>query len=310
MPSIAVNNKDISQDNNNLGSPYDYINLMKPRVMSLVVFTAFVGYYNAAPVLGNSINPFLALIGIFAIALGAGASGVLNQWYDKDIDVLMDRTKNRPIASGKIQPSEALSFGIITSILSIIILGLSVNWLAASLLAFTIFFYAVVYTMWLKRHTVQNIVIGGAAGAFPPVIGHICATGSIGLEALILFLIIFLWTPPHFWALALVNKSDYIAAKIPMLPIIYGDITTRKNIFIYSLLLMPCAYLPWILNYSGNFYMIVVTLLNIEFIRRSIYVIKENKDSERGLFVYSIFYLSILFASICFDKLISNFMIG
>lgn len=310
MPSIAVNNKVISQDNNNLGSPYDYINLMKPRVMSLVVFTAFVGYYNAAPVLGNSINPFLALIGIFAIALGAGASGVLNQWYDKDIDVLMDRTKNRPIASGKIQPSEALSFGIITSILSIIILGLSVNWLAASLLAFTIFFYAVVYTMWLKRHTVQNIVIGGAAGAFPPVIGHICATGSIGLEALILFLIIFLWTPPHFWALALVNKSDYRAAKIPMLPIIYGDITTRKNIFIYSLLLMPCAYLPWILNYSGNFYMIVVTLLNIEFIRRSIYVIKENKDSERGLFVYSIFYLSILFASICFDKLISNFMIG
>ena len=310
MPSIAVNNKDISQDNNNLGSPYDYINLMKPRVMSLVVFTAFVGYYNAAPVLGNSINPFLALIGIFAIALGAGASGVLNQWYDKDIDVLMDRTKNRPIASGKIQPSEALSFGIITSILSIIILGLSVNWLAASLLAFTIFFYAVVYTMWLKRHTVQNIVIGGAAGAFPPVIGHICATGSIGLEALILFLIIFLWTPPHFWALALVNKSDYRAAKIPMLPIIYGDITTRKNIFIYSLLLMPCAYLPWILNYSGNFYMIVVTLLNIEFIRRSIYVIKENEDSDRGLFVYSIFYLSILFASICFDKLISNFMIG
>jgi protoheme IX farnesyltransferase len=310
MPSIAVNNKDISQDNNNLGSPYDYINLMKPRVMSLVVFTAFVGYYNAAPVLGNSINPFLSLIGIFAIALGAGASGVLNQWYDKDIDVLMDRTKNRPIASGKIQPSEALSFGIITSILSIIILGLSVNWLAASLLAFTIFFYAVVYTMWLKRHTVQNIVIGGAAGAFPPVIGHICATGSIGIEAIILFIIIFLWTPPHFWALALVNKSDYRAAKIPMLPIIYGDKTTRKNIFIYSLLLMPCAYLPWILNYSGNFYMIVVTLLNIEFIRRSIYVIKEIKGSERGLFVYSIFYLSTLFASICFDELISNFIIG
>ena len=192
MPSIAVNTKDISQESNNLGSPYDYINLMKPRVMSLVVFTAFVGYYNAAPVLDNSINPFLAMIGIFAIALGAGASGVLNQWYDKDIDVLMDRTKNRPIASGKIQPSEALSFGIITSILSIIILGLSINWLAASLLAFTIFFYAVVYTMWLKRHTVQNIVIGGAAGAFPPIIGHICATGSIGIEALILFLIIFL----------------------------------------------------------------------------------------------------------------------
>ena len=243
MPSIAVNTKDISQDSNNLGSPYDYINLMKPRVMSLVVFTAFVGYYNAVPVLGNSINPFLASIGIFAIALGAGASGVLNQWYDKDIDVLMDRTKNRPIPSGKIQPSEALSFGIIMSILSIIILGLSINWLAASLLAFTIFFYAVVYTMWLKRQTVQNIVIGGAAGAFPPIIGHICATGSIGLEALILFLIIFLWTPPHFWALALVNKSDYRAANIPMLPIIYGDMATRKNIFVYSLLLLSLIHI-------------------------------------------------------------------
>ena len=163
--------------------------------------------------------------------------------------------------------------------------------------------------MWLKRRTVQNIVIGGAAGAFPPVIGHICATGSIGLEALILFLIIFLWTPPHFWALALINKSDYRVAKIPMLPIVYGDMTTRKNIFIYSLLLMPCAYLPWILNYSGNFYLIVVTLLNIEFVRRSFYVLKENKDSEKGLFVYSIFYLGILFASICFDKFINNFMI-
>jgi len=274
MPSIAVNTKDVSQDTNNLGSPYDYIKLMKTSVMSLVVFKAFVIYYNAVPVLDSSINPVLALIGIFAIALGAGASGVLNQWYDKDIDILMDRTKNRPIPSGKIQPSEALSFGIITSILSIIILGLSINWLAASLLAFTIFFYAVVYTMWLKRQTVQNIVIGGAAGAFPPIIGHICATGSIGLEALILFLIIFLWTPPHFWALALVNKSDYRAANIPMLPIIYGDMATRKNIFFYSLLLMPCAYLPWILNYSGNFYMIAVTLLNIEFIRRSINVLK------------------------------------
>ena len=250
------------------------------------------------------------MIGIFAIALGAGASGVLNQWFDKDIDILMERTKNRPIPSGKIQPSDALSFGIITSILSIIILGLSINWLAASFLAFTIFFYAVVYTIWLKRHTVQNIVIGGAAGAFPPIIGHICATGSIGIEALTLFLIIFLWTPPHFWALALINKSDYRVAKIPMLPIVYGDMTTRKNIFIYSLLLMPCVYFPWILNYSGNFYVIVVTLLNIEFIRRSISVLKENKDSEKGLFVYSIFYLSILFASICFDKFISNFMIG
>ena len=310
MPSIAVNTKDITNDINKLGSPYDYLNLMKPRVMSLVVFTAFVGYYSAIPLVGYTINPILAMIGIFAIALGAGASGVLNQWYDRDIDLLMYRTKNRPIPSGKVQPSEALSFGIITSILSIIILGLSINWLAASLLAFTIFFYSVVYTIWLKRYTVQNIVIGGAAGAFPPIIGHICATGSIGLEAITLFLIIFLWTPPHFWALALVNKAEYKKAKIPMLPIIHGDMVTRKNIFIYSILLIPCAYLPWILNYSGNFYLIVATILNLEFIRRSIFILKEKNGSEKGLFVYSIFYLSIIFASICFDKLIDNHIIG
>ena len=310
MPSIAVNSKNITNDDNNLGSPYDYLNLMKPRVMSLVVFTAFVGYYSAIPLVDNTINPILAMIGIFAIALGAGASGVLNQWYDRDIDLLMDRTKNRPIPSGKVQPSEALSFGIITSILSIIILGLSINWLAASLLAFTIFFYSVVYTIWLKRYTVQNIVIGGAAGAFPPIIGHICATGSIGLEAITLFLIIFLWTPPHFWALALVNKAEYKKAKIPMLPIIHGDMVTRKNIFIYSIFLIPCAYLPWILNYSGNFYLIVATILNLEFIRRSIFILKEKNGSEKGLFVYSIFYLSIIFASICFDKLIDNHIIG
>ncbi len=310
MPSIAVNTKDITNDNYNLGSPYDYLNLMKPRVMSLVVFTAFVGYYSAIPLVGYTINPILSMIGIFAIALGAGASGVLNQWYDSDIDLLMDRTKNRPIPSGKVQPSEALSFGIITSILSVIILGLSINWLAASLLTFTIFFYSVVYTIWLKRHTVHNIVIGGAAGAFPPIIGHICATGSIGLEALILFLIIFMWTPPHFWALALVNKSDYKAAKIPMLPIVYGDMTTRKNIFIYSLLLMPCVYLPLILNHTGIFYAIVVTVLNVEFIRRSVSILKVNEGSEKGLFVYSIIYLSIIFSSICFDKLINNFITG
>ncbi len=310
MPSIAVNTKDITNDNNNLGSPYDYINLMKPRVMSLVVFTAFVGYYSAIPLVGYTTNSILAMIGIFAIALGAGASGVLNQWYDRDIDLLMDRTKNRPIPSGKVQPSEALSFGIITSILSVIILGLSINWLAAGLLAFTIFFYSVVYTIWLKRRTVHNIVIGGAAGAFPPIIGHICATGSIGLEALILFLIIFMWTPPHFWALALVNKSDYKAAKIPMLPIVYGDMTTRKNIFIYSLLLMPCVYLPSILNHTGIFYAVVVTILNIEFIRRSISILRVNEGSEKDLFVYSIFYLSIIFSSICFDKLINNFITG
>ena len=189
MPVVTVNTSGIDENLNKLSSPFDYFRLMKPRVMSLVVFTAFVGYYTAEPVESYELHPFLALIGIFAIALGAGASGVLNQWYDSDIDELMLRTRDRPIPQGKIQPADALSFGVITSLLSIIILGLSVNWLAASLLAFTILFYAIVYTIWLKRYTVQNIVIGGAAGAFPPVIGQVCATGNIGIESLILFLI-------------------------------------------------------------------------------------------------------------------------
>ena len=236
MPVVTVNTSGIDENLNKLSSPFDYFRLMKPRVMSLVVFTAFVGYYTAEPVESYELHPFLALIGIFAIALGAGASGVLNQWYDSDIDQLMLRTRDRPIPQGKIQPADALSFGVITSLLSIIILGLSVNWLAASLLAFTILFYAIVYTIWLKRYTVQNIVIGGAAGAFPPVIGQVCATGNVGIESLILFLIIFLWTPPHFWALALIKKNDYAAANIPMLPIVAGEKLTRKYILIYSFL--------------------------------------------------------------------------
>ena len=304
MPILIANTSEIETNPNKLGSPTDYFKLMKPRVMSLVVFTAFVGYFTAVPIESYKLNPLLALIGIFAIALGAGASGVLNQWYDRDIDKLMDRTKDRPIPQGKILPSDALTFGVITSILSIMILGLSVNWIAASLLGFTIIFYAIVYTIWLKRYTVQNIVIGGAAGAFPPVIGQVCASGTIGFESLILFLIIFVWTPPHFWALALIKKDDYAAAKIPMLPIIAGEKVTRKNIFIYSLLLVPCSYLPWIFDFSGNFYLIITTIFGIEFLRRSLLILKEVEGSEKNLFLYSIFYLSVIFAGICFDKII------
>ena len=304
MSVVSVNNSRIEDNLNELGSPLDYFRLMKPRVMSLVVFTAFVGYYTAVPNQSYYLHPFLALIGIFAIALGAGASGVLNQWYDRDIDQLMLRTRDRPIPQGKIQPADALSFGVITSLLSIIILGLSVNWLAAILLAFTIIFYAVIYTIWLKRYTVQNIVIGGAAGAFQPVIGQVCATGNIGVESLILFLIIFLWTPPHFWALALIKKDDYSAAKIPMLPIIAGDKITRKNILIYSFLLVPCSYLPWLFEYSGSLYLLVATILGVEFLRRSFLIIKEVEGSEKSMFIYSIFYLSIIFAGICIDKII------
>ena len=274
MPVITVNPNEIEDNLNKLGSPFDYFRLMKPRVISFVVFTAYVGYFTAAPVDNYSLHPLLALIGIFAIALGAGASGVLNQWYDRDIDQLMVRTRDRPIPKGKIHPSDALTFGVITSLLSIIILGLSINWLAASLLAFTIVFYAIIYTVWLKRHTVQNIVIGGAAGAFPPVIGQVCATGNISFESLILFFIIFLWTPPHFWALALSKKDDYAAAKIPMLPVIAGDKGTRKNILIYSLLLVPCSFLPWIFDHSGSFYLFTATILGIEFLRRCFLIIR------------------------------------
>mgnify|MGYP001325554391 FL=1 len=305
MPILIADTSEIEDNPSKLGSSSDYFKLMKPRVMSLVVFTAFVGYFTAVPIESYKLNPLLALIGIFAIALGAGASGVLNQWYDRDIDKLMDRTKDRPIPQGKILPSDALTFGVITSILSIMILGLSVNWIAASLLGFTIIFYAIVYTIWLKRYTVQNIVIGGAAGAFPPVIGQVCASGTIGFESLILFLIIFVWTPPHFWALALIKKDDYAAAKIPMLPIIAGETVTRKNIFIYSLLLVPCSYLPWVFDFSGNFYLIITTIFGIEFLRRSFLILKEVEGSEKNLFLYSIFYLSVIFAGVCFDKIIN-----
>ena len=306
MPVITVNTNEVVQDMDNLGSPLDYFRLMKPRVMSLVVFTAFVGFYTATPVQGYNIHPFLACVGIFAIALGAGASGVLNQWYDRDIDKVMVRTKDRPIPLGKVLPSEAFSFGIISSILSIMILGLAVNWLAAGLLAFTIFFYAVVYTIWLKRNTVQNIVIGGAAGAFPPVIGQVCATGNIALESVILFMIIFLWTPPHFWALAIIRKDDYAAAQIPMLPIVSGDKVTRKNILIYTFLLVPFSYMPWVLNYAGTFYLIIISLFGLEFLRKAILLYRQKEGSEKSLFLYSILYLSFIFAGICIDKFILN----
>jgi protoheme IX farnesyltransferase len=306
MPVITVNRNEVVQDMDVLGSPLDYFRLMKPRVMSLVVFTAFVGFYIAIPIQGYSIHPLLACIGIFAIALGAGASGVLNQWYDRDIDKVMIRTKDRPIPLGKILPSEAFSFGIISSIMSIMILGLAVNWLAASLLAFTIFFYAVVYTIWLKRNTVQNIVIGGAAGAFPPIIGQVCATGNVAFESVILFIIIFLWTPPHFWALAIIRKEDYAAANIPMLPTVSGDKVTRKNILIYSCLLVPFSYMPWILNYSGTTYLIIISLFGLEFLRKAILLYREKEGSEKSLFLYSIFYLSFIFAGICIDKFILN----
>jgi heme o synthase len=275
----------------------DYIALLKPRVMSLVVFTAFVGLA-AAPV---SLNPFIAVVAILSIAIGAGASGALNMWYDADIDAVMTRTANRPVPSGRVQPGEALVFGLILSVLSVMTLGVIVNWLSAALLAFTIFFYAVIYTMWLKRSTPQNIVIGGAAGAFPPMVGWAAATGSISLESVILFLIIFLWTPPHFWALALFKSGDYERAGIPMMPNVAGEASTRRQIFAYALLVAPVGVLPWVLGFTTVFYGAVSIALGVGFVWYAWKVLR-MPDSDRAmkpakaLFGYSLLYLFAIFA--------------
>jgi heme o synthase len=228
----------------------DYLALLKPRVMSLVVFTALAGLV-AAP---GQMHPVLAGFALLCIAVGAGAAGALNMWYDADIDAIMSRTQGRPVPSGAVQPGEALAFGMTLAVFSVTMLGLMINWLAAGLLAFTIFFYAVVYTMWLKHWTAQNIVIGGAAGAFPPVIGWAAATGSIGIEPILLFLVIFFWTPPHFWALALLRAGDYARAGVPMLPVTSGEMETRRQILLYSLVLLPVGLLPWALGYAGWLY--------------------------------------------------------
>jgi protoheme IX farnesyltransferase len=285
----------------------DFLELLKPRVMSLVVFTAFVGLV-AAPA---STHPFLAVVAILAIAAGAGASGALNMWYDADIDAVMSRTAMRPIPAGRVRPGEALSFGLVLSVLSVMTLGVLDNWLAAALLAFTIFFYVVVYTMWLKRSTPQNIVIGGAAGAFPPMIGWAAMTGSIGLESVILFLIIFLWTPPHFWALALFKSGDYQRAGIPMMPNVAGNASTRRQIFVYSLLIAPVGVLPWALGYASLGYGIVSAALGAGFVWYAWQVLTMREDDTRmrpakALFGYSLLYLFGIFAALLTDVVIGR----
>src|SRR5215475_8174906 len=230
-----------------IASVGDYVALMKPRVMSLVVFTALVGVMIAP----GHIHPVIGFTALLCIAVGAGAAGALNMWYDADIDAVMRRTSNRPIPQGRIAPGEALAFGIVLAAFAVGVLGLLVSWLAAALLAFTIFFYVAVYTAWLKRSTPQNIVIGGAAGAFPPIIGWVAATGGISVEPCLLFLIIFFWTPPHFWALSLVRADDYARARIPMLPVVAGPEETRRQILLYSIALVPVGAAPWLLGYAG-----------------------------------------------------------
>jgi protoheme IX farnesyltransferase len=275
----------------------DYVALMKPRVMSLVVFTALAGLV-VAP---GAMHPVLAAFALVCIAVGAGAAGALNMWYDADIDAVMTRTAERPVPRGRIAPGEALGFGVTLASFSTVLLGLMVSWVAAALLAFTIFFYAVIYTMWLKRTTPQNIVIGGAAGAFPPVIGWAAANGGISLEPVLLFLIIFAWTPPHFWALSLLRADDYAKAGVPMLPVVAGAEATRRQIFLYSVLLLPIGAAPWLLGYAGAFYgatALIAGALMIAFAWR----VRNNTQGEaaaaaaRQMFAYSIVYLFVLFA--------------
>jgi protoheme IX farnesyltransferase len=279
----------------------DYLALMKPRVMSLVVFTALVGLA-VAP---GSLHPFTAFTALLCIAVGAGASGALNMWYDADIDALMTRTARRPLPMGRVQPGEALAFGVTLAVFAVVVLGLLVDLLAAALLAFTIFFYVAVYTMWLKRSTPQNIVIGGAAGAFPPMIGWAAVTGSLSLEPVLLFLIIFFWTPPHFWALALYRTEDYARAGIPMLPVVAGDASTRRQILLYTLVLVPLGVAPWALGYAGVVYGATALVTGAAMLVLAWQVLRERRPVERAsrhLFAFSILYLFLLFAVLLAER--------
>ncbi len=280
--------------------PRDYFELMKPGVMRLVVFTAIAGLFIAP----GSIPPVIAIIAILCIAIGAGASGALNMWYDADIDAIMTRTAKRPIPDGRVTRQEALSFGLILSFFSVFTLGVLTNWLAAGLLAFTIFFYAVVYSMWLKRLTPQNIVIGGAAGAFPPMIGWAVVTNSVTIESIALFALIFIWTPPHFWALALFKSGDYGKAGIPMMPNVAGNRSTQNQILAYSLLLAPVGFLPYALGFAGISYGVISAVLGIAFVWFAFKCWQMDSNDERMLAAKKLFGFSILYLFALFGVLI------
>lgn len=285
-----------------VGSAADYIALMKPRVMSLVVFTALVGLVMAP----GAMHPVMAVAAIALIAVGAGASAALNMWYDADIDAVMSRTKTRPVPAGRVTPDAALTFGLWVSGLSVLSMAVMINYLSAALLAFTIFFYAVIYTMFLKRRTAQNIVIGGAAGALPPVIGWAAAANSVSIEPLIYFAIIFFWTPPHFWALALIKNDDYQAANVPMLPVTAGVKSTLSQIVLYAFVLFGVSLLPYALGFSGLFYASGAALLGGLFIALCVGLAlasEKNRNRMAGMtFAYSIFYLFLLFVLLPTDK--------
>jgi protoheme IX farnesyltransferase len=282
----------------------DFIELMKPRVMSLVVFTSLAGLF-AAP---GSLHPVLALIAILCIAVGAGASGALNMWYDADIDARMARTAARPIPRGRVTTDEALAFGSVLSVMSVLTLGVLVNWTAGALLALTIAYYVFFYTMWLKRRTPQNIVIGGAAGSFPPMIGWAAVTGTVTIESVLLFLIIFMWTPPHFWALALYRCRDYERVGVPMLPVVAGADETRRQILLYSLVLTPLAVAPYFIGLGGIVYLATSIVLGLVFLHLALKVwrVREGREADyaaKQLFGFSILYLFILFGVILGEHL-------
>jgi len=279
----------------------DYVALMKPRVMSLVVFTALTGLAVAPGHLHAAVG-FTALL---CIAVGAGAAGALNMWYDADIDAMMTRTARRPVPMGRIQPGEALAFGLTLAGFAVVVLGLLVDALAAALLAFTIFFYVAIYTIGLKRSTPQNIVIGGVAGAFPPMIGWTAVTGSLSLEPVLLFLIIFMWTPPHFWALALYRTEDYARAGIPMLPVVAGDRSTRRHIMLYTLILVPLGVAPWLAGFAGVLYGGIALVTGAIMLTLAWQVLNERHPAERAsrnLFAFSILYLFLLFATLLVER--------
>jgi protoheme IX farnesyltransferase len=288
----------------------DYIALLKPRVMSLVVFTALVGLLIAP----GELHPLLGFTALLCIAVGAGAAGALNMWYDADIDALMKRTAGRPIPAGQVRREEALAFGVTLAGFSVVTLGLLVSWLAAALLGFTIFFYVVVYTMWLKRSTPQNIVIGGAAGAFPPVIGWAAASGGVGIEAVLLFLIIFFWTPPHFWALSLCRADEYARAGVPMLPVIAGHAETRRQIVLYSLVLAPIGASPWLLGYAGPAYGVVAAAAGALMVALAWQLWRApngpaGETAAARLFAFSLLYLFLLFAALLTEQGLSGLFI-
>ena len=290
--------------------PKDWIALLKPRVCSLVVFTGAIGLV-VAP---GPINPFIAAVAIFCIALGAGAAGAINMWYDADIDALMRRTAKRPVPAGRIEPGAVLGYGIVLAVFSVVLLAMATNLIAAGALAFSIFYYAVIYTMWLKRRTPQNIVIGGGAGAFPPIIGWAAVTGHIGLLPVLLFAIVFFWTPPHFWSLSLYAATDYEKAGVPMLPVVKGARHTRLNVLAYSLLLLPLSTSPWMLGLTGRIYGLTALVTSIIFAVLCFGVFADRQDEQgvsltgdkpaRRAFKFSLLYLVVLFTAVAVDRLV------